>query len=356
MTRFLAAAATALLGLSLCAGTAVAEEYDPTQGVTIALIDSGINPEHQEFAPDQLIGYWDFTKSPAPAVGPRFDPVNEPADDSGDGTLAASLAVGLNVNPSKTRSYAPGFRYAVADVVEAGAVTGDISAAIRWALRTINADVIYISTESMAPTPGAPLLFEEYVALQEAQDAGVLVVVGNGNGLANSGQLPSDGASSTYSSSNEALAVGAAGPQGAQVSWQPEVAAQYAVTGAAGTAPAAYRSAASTSFSAAIVVGYAARLVAEARSVGRVIEGIDLEWLVKYTVTDTDQPPMWEGYGVVDDAALAFALGHARQGTLPAYNNVSGLYVEEVTDAERDVNEGQPQLPGNCVSSNKTRC
>lgn len=333
------ATAAALMG----AAPAAAQEVDPTQGVRIAVIDTGINIDHQEFAPGQLVGYWDFTKR-VPRPGQAFDPNNPPADDNGHGTHTAAMAAGLNADPAKTRSFAPGFRLASADVGTAdGTISGDLAAAIRWSVRTIKADVINISIGSIVPIPGAPLLFEEYVALQEARAAGVLVVVANGNGTGNLGLVPGDGASSFYASSQDVLAVGASGVDGATVSYQPEVAAQYVVTGPTNDSTDGYEEVGGTSFSSPLTAGFAARLIAEARAAGRVMTVDRLEQLVKYAARDTEMPPFWEGYGVIDGAQLDAAIAHARAGTLPTRPSpdVSGTYVERVAGTERALNAGE---------------
>lgn len=334
----LAAAAALVL-----AAPAAAQVPDPTQGVTIAMIDSGINPAHQEFAPGQLIGYWDFTKPARPKPGELFDPKNPPADDNGHGTMTSSVAAGLNAHPDKTKSFAPGFRLAMGDVVAGSSVSGDIAAAIRWSVRTVKADVINISIGSIVPIPGAPLLFAEYVALREARAAGVLVTVANGNGTGNLGAVPGDGASSNYSSSLDVLAVGAAGTQGAQVSYQPELAAQYSMVVPDHKTTDGYRTAGGTSFSSPHVGGFAARLIAEARAAGLTLRAPELETLVKYVARDTEMPPVWEGYGVIDAAQLETALAHARAGTLPGRPSPdpSGTYVERVAGTERALNNAQ---------------
>lgn len=340
--RLLTAAAAALL---LGAAPALAQTADdPTQGVRIAVIDTGINIAHQEFSPTQLVGYWDFT-SGTPKKGQAFDPKHKPADGNGHGTITSSMAAGLNVAPEKTPSFAPGFSLAMGDVAtDDGSITGDIAAAIRWAVETIHADVINISIGSIVPLPGAPLLFEEYVALSEARAAGVLVTVANGNGTGNAGLVPSDGASSNYASSQDVLAVGAAGLSGATVSYQPEVAAQFTVTGPTHDSTNKYVTESGTSFSSPLTAGFAARLIAEARAAGRTLKGDALETLVKYTARDTELPPTWEGYGVIDAAQLAGALAHARAGTLPERPSpdVSGTYVEQVAGTERALNYGEP--------------
>lgn len=337
----LAALAAAAIAPSASAQTAT----DPTQGVTVALIDSGINAAHQEFAPGQLVGYWDFTKPARPRPGELFDPKNPPADDNGHGTLTAAMAVGRNVVAAKTPSFAPGFRFAMADVVAGTSVSGDIAAGIRWAVDTVKADVINISIGTIVPVPGASRLFwaADYQALAYARSKGVLVTVANGNGTGNLGALPGDGATSNYGQSLDVLAVGASGTTGATVSYQPEVAAQYSITGPTRDSTDGYRSAGGTSFSAPLVAGFAARLIAEARAAGRTLSGDGLETLVKYAARDTEMPPTWEGYGVIDASRLEAALGHARAGTLPARPapDVNALYVERVIGGLKQLQAGQ---------------
>ena len=348
MRRSLLAAPVVVLVLLAGAPGAAAAYVDPGHGVTIALVDTGINAEHQEFAPGQLVGYFDFASGHVPKTGQAFDPKSEPADDNGHGTLTASMAAGLNADPRKTPSFAPGFRLAMADVGKGdGTISGNLAAAIRWCVRTIHADVINISIGSIAPIPGAPLLFDEYLALQEARAAGALVVVANGNGTGNYGLVPGDGASSTYSSSRDVLAVGAAGTAGATVSYQPEVAAQYTVTGPTHDSTDEYVTESGTSFASPLTAGFAARLLAEAREAGRALTPDALETLVKYAARDTTMPPVWEGYGVLDAGQLAAAVGHARAGTLPARPSpdVNALYVERVAGTERDLNAADPRPP-----------
>ncbi|MFL5846326.1 MAG: S8 family peptidase [Solirubrobacteraceae bacterium] len=333
------AAAVALIA----AAPAAAQDADPTQGVRIAVIDTGINIAHQEFAPDQLVGYWDFTTS-TPDAGQTFDPNHAPADGNGHGTLTSSMAAGLNVDPDKTPSFAPGFKLAMADVgTDDGTISGDIAAAIRWSVETIHADVINISIGSIVPIPGAPLLFEEYVALQEAREAGVLVTVANGNGTANAGLVPGDGASSTYASSQDVLAVGASGIDGATVSYQPEVAAQFTITGPTHDSTDKYVTESGTSFSSPLVAGFAARLIAEARAAGRVLRAPELEALLKSASNDTELPPTWEGYGVLDAGQLPGAIAAARAGTLVERPSpdLSATYVEQVAGSERALNNGE---------------
>jgi subtilisin family serine protease len=327
----------------VAAAPAAAQGVDPTQGVRIAVIDSGINAAHQEFAPDQVVGYWDFTTS-LPKDGQTFDPNHPPADGNGHGTLTAAAAAGLNVDPRKTPSFAPGFKLAIADVgTDDGTNSGDIAAAIRWSVRTMHADVINISIGWYTPIPGAPLLMAEYIALKEARDAGVLVTVANGNGTGNTLLVPGDGASSPYASSQDVLAVGASGLDGARVSYQPEVAASIGTTGPAHDSTDQYVTEGGTSFASPLVAGFAARLIAEARSAGRNLRQPELEELVKSAARDTEMPPPFEGYGVIDKAQLSAALAAARTGTRVARPDPdpSATYVERVANGERGLNAGE---------------
>jgi hypothetical protein len=334
-----------LLVLACGAGPAGAQTADPTQGVRVCLVDSGVNAAHQEFAPGQLVGYWDFTDVSSRKAG-AFDPKHEPADDHalGHGTLAAAMAVGRNRSPRTTPSFAPGFPFAMADVMDPnGTVSGDVAAGIRWCVDTIGAAVINVSIGSLTPTTGFRDVVwgDDYAALRYAREKGVLITVGNGNGTANVGAVPGDGAITNYGSSVDVLSVGGAGTDGALISWQPEVAAQYGITGPSNQGTDGYRDWGGTSFSSPLVGGFAARLIAEARSVGRTLKAEQLEALVKSAARDTEIPPVWEGYGVVDAAQLPAALAAARAGTLVARPDpdVSAVYVEDVAGTEREVSD-----------------
>ena len=283
--------------LAAAAPAAADAQTDPTQGVRVCIVDTGINAAHKEFAPGQLVGFWNFT-DPAPRgqATKAFDPKHPPADGNGHGTLTASMAVGLNAVPAKTKSFAPGFRFASAQVVTpAGSVSGDIAGAIRWCTDVIGAQVINISIGTIVPVSYASQIAwaADYEALAYARSKGVLVTVANGNGTGNLGLVPGDGASSNYAMSADTLAVGASGAQAATVSYQPEVAAQYSITGPVHDNPDDYRTAGGTSFSSPLTAGFAARLVAEARSVGRDLKADALEALVKSAARDTAIPPFW---------------------------------------------------------------
>ena len=311
----------------------------------VCLIDTGINATHKEFAPDQVVAWWDFVDtSEAPGTGDYYDPRKLPLDEHGHGTATASMAAGLNADPAKTASFAPGTRLAIARVGDAaGTISGDIAAAFDWCRTEARADVINMSIGSIVPVPGAPLLFfDEYEAIAAARAAGILVTLSNGNGAARTGFVPSSGANSSYSSSMDSLNVGPSDVLDGPNSTDAEVAAQYSVTAPVHTDDESYTGTGGTSFSAPLVAGFAAALIDEARTVGRALDPEYLETLIKYSARDTLLPPSWEGYGVIDPEQLPGAAGHARAGTVPTRPSpdVNGLYVEEVSNRMRELNNG----------------
>ena len=340
MNRLLGCATACLIALT-CAAPAGAQTV-PSNGVTGCLVDTGVNIKHQEFAAGQLVGYWDFTDTSNRTVA-AFDPKHQPADGYGHGTITSAMMAGLGTGSTETKSFAPGFPFAMADVgTDDGSISGSIASAVRWCVNTIHADVINISIGSIVPLPGISrvLSSDDYAALDEAAAAGVLVTVANGNGTANAGLVPSDGAESNYASSLSVLAVGASGTDGATVSYQPEVAAQFCVTGPTKDSTNQYTDECGTSFSSPLTAGFAMRLIAEARSVGKTLKAPAIEDLVKSASRDTAFPPTFEGYGVIDADQLQGALAAARAGTLVARPNPdpSALYVEDVAGTERQAN------------------
>jgi serine protease AprX len=317
--------------------------------VTVAVIDTGIDPSHPEFdyrgatnRDDQLVGWWDFSadaENHEPAQGQTWDPmVPIPYDTHGHGTATASMVAGRNVNSRKSPSAFPGARLAIAKVGsgESGSqITGDLGAAIEWAVDTIGADVISMSIGSSVPFFASANLHD---AIAAAREEGVLVVVSNGNGYLNAGIPGEPGLIKGYGDSPAALAVGAAGTGGLQATTDPEVVAEWSPIAA--TPGGGYRKITGTSFSAPFVAGFAARLVQEARSHGRELGADDLEDLVKFVARDTAAPPNLEGYGVIDLSLLPGALGHARSGTAPAANPVNDAYNKAVRNTVTKATRG----------------
>lgn len=331
--------------------------------VTVTVIDTGVHVTHQEFdyvsqtdTTDQVVAWWDFSgdASPAnhlPAAGELWDTTTnggEPWDNHGHGTAVASAAVGLNVAGPATKrpSFCPGCKLAIAKVTNgAGAVSLDqLDDAIKWARETVHTDVISMSLGGIAPLPTAVLtsIFSE---IRLARQAGILVVVANGNGIANAGVPGGAGFATPFGNSPYALGVGV-GVSSATVfsttsytsTTDPEVTSDANFVRLASKWCQCYSQFSGTSYAAPIVAGFAARLLQE----NPAMTPDYLETLVKYSARDSIFfSPVVEGYGTVDGAGaqLSTAIAHAAAGTLPARPSpdVDALYVETVQGTLDDV-------------------
>lgn len=343
-------AAAAAIVLAATPASAQVPEPPEADDLVIAVIDTGITPTHEAFRPGQVVAWWDFTNTSVDPDGRHYDERKPPFDGNGHGTGTASMAAGRQTAPKGTPSFAPGTDLAIAKVVtDSGSVSGDIGAAVRWAVDVAKADIINISIGTIIPVPGAPMHVwqSDYEALAYARQMGVLVTVANGNGVANSGATPGMGASSNYGASLDTLAVGAAGTAGLNKSYEPEVTAQYSVLTPRNGTAAEYRSYGGTSFSSPLVAGFAATLLREAAAAGTILPVGRLERLVKYSARGTELPAFFEGYGIIDAAQVATAVGHARAGTLPARPNpdLDAIYVEQVAGTQKALNNGRTQPP-----------
>lgn len=335
-------------------GAAVARKPPAVKAPVVAVIDTGVRATHREFdyrgpasTVDQFVGWWDFTGERKggrylhPRAGQLWDTsVRHPYDSHGHGTLTASMVGGRGATRLKTPAAAPGTKLAIAKVGERdgddAVITGDLAAAIRWATRTVRADVISISIGSIIPVP-ADVFRDSYDAVAEARRAGVLVVVANGNGFYNAG-IPGDpGWANWFSSSPHVLAVGASDANQYFVSTDPEVTAVFTVVGASHRSNSTYVRASGTSFGTPYVAGFAAALVKAAREARRPLSVGRLEQLLKYSARDTITPPTFEGYGMLSAAQLPAALRYARAGTLPKPNSTNQLYVDSAAGTLRAV-------------------
>ena len=224
------------------------------------------------------------------------------------------MVVGSGTTPA---SLAPGTALAVGKVINStGTVDADLSEAIHWAVDTVHADIINMSFGAQVPGTSATQA-ATYTAIAYARSQGVLVVVANGNGLANAALVPDLGWAVAYGNSADVLSVGASGADGFFVNTDPDVAAVYTVTAAAAGTGNGYVTAGGTSFGSPYTAGFAARLLAASRAGGHPLNGAGLETLIERSALDTIVPPLFEGYGVIDAAQLPAALTHAANGTLP---------------------------------------
>ena len=314
-------AAAVLAGLGLTSAPAAHAD----SGVTVAVLDSGVYAAHQEFA-GVPITFKDFVGNGA-----------QPYDDLGHGTLTASMIAGQNVSPAKTPSMAPGTRLLVGKVLSAANVATDAAMAngIAWAVNN-GADIISMSIGNSAPASGLLAAAPDVkTALGIAHDRGVLVVVSNGNGVENHALPGYIGPLQTFGNSPLVLAVGASGLDGLINTYEPEVVAQYTVTGPSNTDAHGYVSESGTSFSAPLVAGYAAHALSQARLHGRTWSGDQLESLVKACARDTVLPPTVEGYGVIDAGQLPCVDQAAATGAIPGAGSVNQLWVESVSGTIR---------------------
>ena len=320
----------------------------------VAVIDSGVNPFHQEFAyggaasPGQFAAWWDFTADKKssivlPAPGQTWDTaVADPYDDFGHGTLSAAMVGSLGTSPQESPSGNPGARLAVAKVLTAaGAVSGSsdtIAAAIRWAVDTVHADVINVSIGSAVPLPAAAYA-AEFQAISYARSKNVLITVANGNGFGDS-LVPGDpGWASPFACSPDVLAVGgyntttAGQAESLALSTDAEVVADWYAIGPLNTGTDGYTAEEfGTSFAAPFVAGFADAVITSARAAGRSLSYDQLVSLLKYSARDLGLPPQTQGYGMLTRAELPAAEAHAAAGTLPTRPSpdVNGTYVETV--------------------------
>lgn len=328
-----------LLALPVTAAEALTADGE----VVVCDIDTGINPAHQEFAADQIVGFFDFSDESVPAEGELFDADTEPFDPDGHGTATAAMIGALGVSEEQTPAGFPGVKLAMAKVADAdGAIAGDLAAAMMWCVDTVRADAINMSIGVIVPLGPAQALFEpEFEAMRYARSKGVLFTVANGNGIGNTGVVPGDGATTPYGSSLDVLSVGASGVDGLTVAYNPEVAALYTVRTPTPEGRDTYRDISGTSFASPFTGGFGARMIAEAVDLGLAPTVLDVEQTIKNVAADTAIPPIQEGYGVIDLTRLPDALAAIGSGTVPEpADSLSALYVENGAGAIRMTSNG----------------
>lgn len=295
----------------------------PDQDVIVAVIDTGIDPNHPEFSAGQIVAWWDFSLSAATGVWMTGVTPNDP---HGHGTGTASLVGGATVG-----AY-PGVKLAIAKVGDSsGDITGDVSNAIRWAVDVVGADVISISIGPVAPIPGH--MSDEDDAARYATESGALVVASAGNGVL--GAAPRyPGEFHPPSSDPSALMVGAVGHNGRYnyfdtLVWSfysnldPDVAAWgtfACMAKGAGTTMAAsagsckgndarYGESSGTSFSTPRVAGWGAKVMQAAMDANQDASPARVKSLLLGTATDTTLPYAIEGRGFVNGFTPANSAG-----------------------------------------------
>lgn len=295
----------ALLLLPLVPGAA--PQAAPSGPIVVAVLDSGIDPDHPEFAPGQIVAWRDFVGDGA-----------APYDDHGHGTATASLVAGQNragcADGTPKQAYAPDARLVIAKVANAeGSITGDVDAAIRWSVEQ-GADVISMSFGTIVPFPVRTL--DE---IQRARAAGVLVVVAAGNGAGNAGLAPMPSWLTNHGNDPYALVVGGGTRTGTLLSTtgnlDPEV-TSWSDGVCVAKAGGGYRLMSGTSFSAPLVSGMAAKAIAAARAAGQPDGPDRIEPLILHSArNNVFSPYAREGLGHLMDAELALLVHRAQSGT-----------------------------------------
>lgn len=267
--------------------------------VIIAILDTGIDPNHPEFTgcdQDPLRAYKSFVGGSAQASPAVRD----------HGTSVASVAIG------KTLGEAPCTPILVGQVCDSdGCASTDISQAITWAIDQ-GADIINLSLGTAQPTP--ELLFSIEDALADAREAGILVTVAAGNGVGGVGLVPFPSSLGQPSGSHLAFIVGSADEDGDPAlthNWDPEATqAGVSVRVATSLGDAAYTRKSGTSFAAPNAAGIAAVVLqAYLAEHGQHPSPDRLEEILTWTARDDPLiPPSLEGWGFLDKQAAVKAV------------------------------------------------
>lgn len=324
-----------LLSMSVFVPTVASEPAAPTRLVddtVIGIVDTGIRPTHEAFDTNQIMAWWDFLDAEPDVVpGAKWDASIEPYDDNGHGTAVASLAAGLATDPWAPSIACGGCALAIAKALDADGLGSipTVVTAVKWLTQTVEADIIVLSLSArlLAVGPTLPAMTEMDTAIREARDAGALVIVSAGNGVANAA-LPGDPSwSHSPASSPDALVVSASSYEpsamnAAKSGWFPEVsAAGISVRTAVADHDSAYRTWSGSSLATALVAGFAANLAAKSVADQDVWSPAYVEELMKRVALDTELPYAIEGNGFLGTSELERALEYASSGGVPPWNS-----------------------------------
>ena len=166
---------------------------------TIAIVDTGIDGQHQDFAGGKIIAWNDLLNQQP-----------DPYDDEGHGTHVASIAAG-EINPAGVGGVAPGAALVGVKVLDnkGEGTAGNIAAGIEWCIthrEMYGIEALDLSLGSDRPSSGTALLSR---TVNRAVEAGIVVTVAAGNAGPRQRTIGSPGAAS------EALTVGSIADPGA---------------------------------------------------------------------------------------------------------------------------------------------
>jgi serine protease AprX len=142
-----------------------------SQDHTIAILDTGIDAQHQDFAGDKIIGWKDFVNNRA-----------EPYDDQGHGTHVASIAAGA-VNAAGVGGVAPGAALVGVKVLDqqGGGTASAIAQGVEWCISNraqYGIEALNLSLGGDRSSAGTDLLSR---TVNRAVAAGIVVCVAAGN-------------------------------------------------------------------------------------------------------------------------------------------------------------------------------
>lgn len=167
--------------------------YGPGDSV-IAVVDSGIDPAHPDFA-GKILAFENFVSSPG-AGCPSAPPGGAPWDDLGHGTHVSSIAAGTGKVTAANKGVAPGAALVVLKVFDCAnsAPESDLLAAFDWLLSrhtTYGIDVVNMSFgAAMAGLDGTDVLSD---AANRLAAAGMVPVVAAGNSGPGTGWVSTPG-------------------------------------------------------------------------------------------------------------------------------------------------------------------
>ncbi len=311
-------------------GTAAARSTFQTTGAgtEVCIIDTGVDPNHEQLDSKGTIPFIDYTPNHNVAA----------YDDNGHGTHVASIAVGDGTggpNAPAHNGVAPSAALSVAKVLDASG-SGDDSLAvlgIQWCAARSSVDVISMSLGSDVPSDGQDAISLAVDAAVQNQHKVVVAAAGN------SGDVP--GSLTSPGSADDAITVGAAadwsGSQGgpylapfssrgptADGRIKPDITAPGVNISAADfSSTDGYVSYSGTSMATPFVAGTALLIMSKQPSWSPAQVQADIEG----TAHDVGAPGKdneW-GAGLLDGyAAVAQAAGSSGTAPLPTYHRITG--------------------------------
>ena len=297
-------------------------------GVTIAVIDSGVNAAHEDLAAADITGYNFLGNEP-------YTDVTAYGDDAGHGTLVCGILAATAGNDTGTEGLVPDASLlmlrcfsALGGSANAGSGAQEtIRRAVEYAIDA-NVDVLNMSIGGTKPS-----LQELAPVFQQAADAGILLIasVGNSGGtttyypaafdcVTGVGWLTQDGTVSPSSQHNATVFVAAPGQDMYGPDWR---------------TTDGYRTDSGSSFAAPVV----AAMAAMAKQADPAIETEAFRALLLQSAHDLGEPGRDDlyGYGAVDIAAFTQALLAPQPVT---YETNGGLLAGAGYDASYVIGQG----------------